>query len=169
MKRILENGYNEYKRVCDNCGCIFTYELEDIDSNSIQCPYCDYELIHKYTFANITNDPECNHNTSLDDLIYVPWLSMNFNQISELKFPAIIHMGENFYYYDPKDNRVDIHIYMTFHRANDEYIDVFKTYPSCEDLIHRIKAVNETEYYFNDDDWKLESMKIDKIWVHELK
>ena len=52
MIKIIEHGTIERKR-CKNCGCLFSYEKEDIEHNThcnfgnydyIICPQCKYEI-----------------------------------------------------------------------------------------------------------------------------
>ena len=54
--KIIKEGKKEYYMTCFQCGCEFTYELEDIKySSSVECPCCGKSLYHEYkiTISNI--------------------------------------------------------------------------------------------------------------------
>jgi hypothetical protein len=53
MIKIIRPGKTDFRKTCDKCGCIFEYNVEDIDDNYIKCPTCsklhygfepDYEM-----------------------------------------------------------------------------------------------------------------------------
>ena len=73
MKKIIKPGIKTFTKICTNCNCEFTYELEDINtySNTVSCPECGKVLSHenpltklsdKKTFYDytppITSDPD---------------------------------------------------------------------------------------------------------------
>lgn len=43
MIEILHYGHRKYEKYCLNCGCHFTYELDDLEDFKIRCPFCLYE------------------------------------------------------------------------------------------------------------------------------
>ena len=48
MIEILKPGQTKFTATCNNCGCEFTYELEDITLNSdVPCPCCHKMVPHK--------------------------------------------------------------------------------------------------------------------------
>lgn len=49
MIKILKHGFDTYRVTCDNCGCIFIYQLEDIVSGLITCPDCNNRMTHVCT------------------------------------------------------------------------------------------------------------------------
>lgn len=53
--KIIKEGKKEYYITCFQCGCEFTYELEDINYNSyVECPCCGKSLYHsgsKFTIS----------------------------------------------------------------------------------------------------------------------
>ena len=53
MIKIIKEGKTDFRLTCDKCGCVFEYNVEDIDDCYIKCPTChkkhyafepDYEL-----------------------------------------------------------------------------------------------------------------------------
>lgn len=47
MKKIFAHGKKEFIVVCRNCGCKFSYELEDIVAKDyVICPECDVRISH---------------------------------------------------------------------------------------------------------------------------
>jgi hypothetical protein len=40
MIRIITPGKTDFRMTCDKCGCIFEYNVEDIDDGYIKCPTC---------------------------------------------------------------------------------------------------------------------------------
>jgi hypothetical protein len=40
MIKIIKQGKVDFRKTCDKCGCIFEYNLEDIDDSYIKCPTC---------------------------------------------------------------------------------------------------------------------------------
>ena len=58
--KIIKEGKKEYYMTCFQCGCEFTYELEDINYNSyVECPCCGKNLYHNgnsITISNVTAD-----------------------------------------------------------------------------------------------------------------
>ena len=45
--KIIKEGKKEYYITCFQCGCEFSYELEDINYNSyVECPCCGKSLYH---------------------------------------------------------------------------------------------------------------------------
>ena len=54
MIKIIKDGTRMFKVTCPNCGCEFTYENEDIVTNSaVICPCCEQYLPHKKINDNI--------------------------------------------------------------------------------------------------------------------
>lgn len=49
MVKVIEHGYNNYTTKCYQCGCLFEYELEDIENGSVKCPDCTQLCNHNYT------------------------------------------------------------------------------------------------------------------------
>ena len=47
MKEIIKPGEDRFITKCDNCGCEFAYELEDIEDDEVECPYCHEAVIHE--------------------------------------------------------------------------------------------------------------------------
>ena len=62
MKQIIKHGHAPYKATCPLCGCIFTFEDEDIENNHCQwdyeewlsCPECEQHItvINRADFRN---------------------------------------------------------------------------------------------------------------------
>ena len=49
MKNIIKHGSATYSKTCPACGCVFTYEKEDITiSHTVVCPECDCYIEHNY-------------------------------------------------------------------------------------------------------------------------
>lgn len=40
MIKIIKPGKTDFRLTCDKCGCIFEYNVEDIDDSYIKCPTC---------------------------------------------------------------------------------------------------------------------------------
>jgi hypothetical protein len=40
MIRIITPGKTDFRMTCDKCGCVFEYNVEDIDDGYIKCPTC---------------------------------------------------------------------------------------------------------------------------------
>lgn len=40
MIRIITPGKTDFRMTCDKCGCVFEYNVEDIDDSYIKCPTC---------------------------------------------------------------------------------------------------------------------------------
>ena len=54
--KIIKEGKKEYYMTCSQCGCQFTYELEDIGyGSSIDCPCCGKSLYHNGYFITVSN------------------------------------------------------------------------------------------------------------------
>ena len=54
--KIIKEGKKEYYMTCFQCGCEFTYELEDINYNSyVECPCCGKSLYHNAYSITISN------------------------------------------------------------------------------------------------------------------
>ena len=48
MIEILKPGQTKFTATCNNCGCEFTYELEDVDiDKSVLCPCCKNKIYHE--------------------------------------------------------------------------------------------------------------------------
>lgn len=46
--KIVEKGYSSFRHRCNKCGCLFEYELIDIDDEDyVTCPWCGIKCIHK--------------------------------------------------------------------------------------------------------------------------
>ena len=60
MKNIIKHGCATYSKTCPSCGCVFTYEKEDITiSHTVVCPECDCYIEHRETFTpSLTFLPE---------------------------------------------------------------------------------------------------------------
>ena len=43
---ILKQGQTKFTVTCANCGCEFTYELEDIVGSVVICPCCGNHIVH---------------------------------------------------------------------------------------------------------------------------
>lgn len=65
MVTIIKYG-TKYKKTCDNCGCLFSYEDEDIDAHyewlvpikeTIECPQCRNDILLR-TFDNEEEEVE---------------------------------------------------------------------------------------------------------------
>lgn len=52
MKKIIKEPIKLYQATCQHCGCVFTYEFEDIDGwytddrGWIDCPHCGTSINH---------------------------------------------------------------------------------------------------------------------------
>ena len=54
MIRIIKEGKTDFRITCDKCGCIFEYNVADIDDCYIKCPTCGKQ---HYAFeAELTTD-----------------------------------------------------------------------------------------------------------------
>lgn len=49
MIKIIKSGKKEFIATCSNCGCQFSYEVEDVIANHICCPECDSLITHQTT------------------------------------------------------------------------------------------------------------------------
>lgn len=47
MIKIIKDGQKEFTTKCDACGCEFSYQLADIELNSVKCPCCGGYVAHK--------------------------------------------------------------------------------------------------------------------------
>ena len=57
MKKIFAHGKKEFIVVCRNCGCKFSYELEDIVAKDyVTCPECDVRISHHVEPDDIFSD-----------------------------------------------------------------------------------------------------------------
>ena len=57
MKKIFAHGKKEFIAVCRNCGCKFSYELEDIVANDyVTCPDCNVRISHRVEPNDIFSD-----------------------------------------------------------------------------------------------------------------
>lgn len=57
MKKIFVHGKKEFIGVCRNCGCKFSYELEDIVAKDyVTCPECDVRISHRIEPNDIFSD-----------------------------------------------------------------------------------------------------------------
>ena len=64
MIKVFKHGHAQYVMTCSKCGCVFTYEDEDIKNNGCQwdfsewitCPECNFKnninLRQKYLTSN---------------------------------------------------------------------------------------------------------------------
>lgn len=43
MIKIIKEGKTDFRKTCDKCGCIFEYNVEDINDSYIKCPTCHKE------------------------------------------------------------------------------------------------------------------------------
>lgn len=46
MIEVIKHGKKKFRAVCSNCGCEFTYEVEDIKLGSVTCPDCGDYVAH---------------------------------------------------------------------------------------------------------------------------
>lgn len=47
MIKIIKSGKKEFHAICPNCGCEFTYEMEDLSGTDfINCPECNAIMEH---------------------------------------------------------------------------------------------------------------------------
>ena len=44
---IIKQGQTKFTKICPDCGCEFTYELDDLVGNIINCPCCKRIIFHK--------------------------------------------------------------------------------------------------------------------------
>lgn len=51
MIEVIKHGTKKFTATCANCGCEFTYEVEDIHDGKITCPDCGYYVVHQ-NFGN---------------------------------------------------------------------------------------------------------------------
>lgn len=51
MIKILTEGYRKYELICKKCDCRFSYEIEDVIGNLINCPYCGFPIVHSSTYG----------------------------------------------------------------------------------------------------------------------
>ena len=58
MIKIIKPGKTDFRMTCNKCGCIFEYNVEDIQDSYIKCPTCHKEY---YGF-----EPECLEKTLFD-------------------------------------------------------------------------------------------------------
>lgn len=54
MITVFKHGKTEFKKTCDNCGCEFSYEVEDVVDGKIACPDCHKEFPHIMTSGYIS-------------------------------------------------------------------------------------------------------------------
>lgn len=40
MIKVIKEGKTDFRKTCDKCGCIFEYDLSDINDGKIECPCC---------------------------------------------------------------------------------------------------------------------------------
>lgn len=63
MIEVIKHGKTKFTATCANCGCEFTYEVEDIVDGKIACPDCHKEFPHimtsGYISAPIYYPPNC--------------------------------------------------------------------------------------------------------------
>lgn len=50
MIKVIKHGKKKFKAICANCGCEFTYELDDMRplgcTNCVDCPDCGQYIPH---------------------------------------------------------------------------------------------------------------------------
>lgn len=53
MKKIIKNGANQFRKECDRCGCIFEYDLDEVnkrdgvgEQDTVRCPGCGKNMPH---------------------------------------------------------------------------------------------------------------------------
>lgn len=47
MIKTIKEGQKVFTRICNRCGCEFSYELEDLNAvDFVQCPCCHKSLTH---------------------------------------------------------------------------------------------------------------------------
>jgi len=69
MKAVIRKGTNLYKQQCAYCGCVFTYNGEDIKEGYVNCPLCPALMKHYVEFEvppeKVRNQDEELNNGSL--------------------------------------------------------------------------------------------------------
>lgn len=58
MIEVIKHGKKKFTATCSNCGCEFTYEVEDIHDGKIICPDCHKEFPHIMTSGYISTTPD---------------------------------------------------------------------------------------------------------------
>ena len=54
MIEIIKQGQTKFSAYCSQCGCEFTYELEDLDSTEcVKCPCCGHIIVHNKNIGTI--------------------------------------------------------------------------------------------------------------------
>lgn len=48
MIKIIEEGHKQFRNTCFQCGCKYTYELEDVNTKTdcVKCPQCGANNVH---------------------------------------------------------------------------------------------------------------------------
>lgn len=56
--KIIKEGKKEYHMTCFQCGCEFTYELEDISGfGFVNCPTCNSSIAHRHGISGTIGWP----------------------------------------------------------------------------------------------------------------
>lgn len=53
MIEIIKPGQTKFTATCSQCGCEFTYELEDVVGKVVVCPCCGNHITHARAIENI--------------------------------------------------------------------------------------------------------------------
>lgn len=56
MINIIKHGDKIFATECNNCGCEFTYELDDVIGNVVYCPECGEVEIHSARYNKLGKD-----------------------------------------------------------------------------------------------------------------
>ena len=76
MIEIIKQGQTKFTAYCSQCGCEFTYELEDLDAaECIKCPCCEHIIMHIKSRKNI-HYPQ--------DVGFMPLDNINNTQVSSV-------------------------------------------------------------------------------------
>jgi hypothetical protein len=57
MIKIIKEGRTDFTLTCDHCGCIFAYNVEDIDDSYIKCPTC-HKMHYAFQESELTSPEE---------------------------------------------------------------------------------------------------------------
>lgn len=69
MIEVIKHGKKKFTATCTNCGCEFTYEVEDIKLGSVTCPDCGDYVAHP-NFGN--NNGSLYYPPNCKDVKYPP-------------------------------------------------------------------------------------------------
>ena len=65
MIRIIHDGQKKFVQECDICGCLFEYNISDVNFSTIICPCCGMALRHELPKSDGRisfwhDSPDCN-------------------------------------------------------------------------------------------------------------